>query len=228
MKKTIIFFALLSCIINCCAQSNDNEIKSKNDNPIKSVVILGNSIVIHGPKADIGWSGNWGMAASVADSDFVHRLMADIHKVDSSTKVSFGSVSTFEREYESYDFSQLAQFRNADMLIIKISENVVYDKSKMNLFMERYNKLMKYLAPKAKTQKIIVEGFWPTPVNDSIKAYAQKNKIPFVPLADLYSNDPSNSAAGLFENPGVARHPSDKGMRNIADRIWKCISKYFH
>ena len=36
------------------------------------VLFLGNSITKHGPKADIDWSGNWGMAASVEANDYVH------------------------------------------------------------------------------------------------------------------------------------------------------------
>ena len=39
--------------------------------PLK-VLFVGNSITLHGPKADIDWHGNWGMAATSADKDYVH------------------------------------------------------------------------------------------------------------------------------------------------------------
>ena len=39
-----------------------------------SVLCVGNSILAHGPSESIGWSGNWGMAASSADKDYYHLL----------------------------------------------------------------------------------------------------------------------------------------------------------
>ena len=35
----------------------------------RKVLFLGNSITKHGPKADIDWSGNWGMAATAEAND---------------------------------------------------------------------------------------------------------------------------------------------------------------
>lgn len=49
---------------------------------------------------------------------------------------------------------------------------------------------------------------------------------PFVALSDLFANDKTNAAIGLFENEGVANHPSDKGMRNIAARILETLKTY--
>jgi len=193
---------------------------------IKNVLILGNSIVAHPIAPDLGWYGDWGMAASVRDSDFVHILINNLHNRDNSIAIRYDNISSFETNFDTYDLSQLASYKNADMIIIKISENVNSQKAIADNFIFYYDRLIRYLATDS-TDKIIVNGFWPSPVNDIIKAYASKNNYPFVTLPDLYSDDVTNSAKGLFQNEGVANHPSDKGMRNIALRIWNCISTYF-
>ena len=36
--------------------------------PAGKVLFLGNSITLHAPKPDIGWTGNWGMAVSAEDA----------------------------------------------------------------------------------------------------------------------------------------------------------------
>ena len=41
------------------------------------VLVYGNSIALHGPKADIGWTNCWGMAASAAEKDFAHLVDAE-------------------------------------------------------------------------------------------------------------------------------------------------------
>jgi hypothetical protein len=194
---------------------------------IKRIVILGNSIVRHGPAPGIGWNGDWGMAASVRDSDFVHLLIRDIHHKDPSVMVQFSNIADFERVFASYKLSKLDSLRNADLLIIKISENVNNQMALDSNFVYHYDRLIKYLAPEKRTVKIIVDGFWKKQdVNAMIRKYAEEHHFPFVTTTDL-SDNPSNTAKGLFTHEGVAAHPSDKGMRMIAQRIWDSIEDYF-
>lgn len=227
MKKIIIllFCAASTIVLHACNVSDMD--KSPSNKKIRNVVILGNSIVAHPSAPEIGWNRDWGMAASARDSDFVHRLIHNFHEIDESINIRYASISMFESGFDTYDLDQLEEYKNADMLILKISENVDPQKAIEKNFDFHYDKLVKYLAPADSTIKIIVDGFWPSTVNDIIEDYAVKNDYPFVTLPDLFQNDKTNAAIGLFEHEGVANHPSDKGMKNIADRIWYKTEKYF-
>ena len=197
-----------------------------NESGIRQVLILGNSIVSHAPDTSIGWSGNWGMAASTQENDFVHLLMQRIHERDKNVFIQFANIAEFERDFDTYDLTQLAKFRDPDLLIIKLSENVDTTMAAESDFVKYYNRLINYIAPNRLTKKIIVDGFWPSRVNDMISDYAIENGLPLVVIHDLYF-DSINTAQGLFDHSGVASHPSDRGMKQISDRIWGVISNYF-
>lgn len=196
------------------------------DNPpqAKRIVILGNSIVAHPPNEALGWSGHWGMAASVPDSDFVHRIERRIYTQNPGAVLQYASIASYERTYWDYALEELEAYRHADVLVVKISENISTDSLAERQFSRHYAGLIRYLAPDDQTKVIICEGFWPSPVNDSIRHYAAREGYPFVPLQDLYTDDPANSAKGLFAHEGVANHPSDQGMGHIAARIWQQLS----
>ncbi len=193
----------------------------------KTVLILGNSLVRHSPSPEIGWYGDWGMAASVKDSDLVHLLARDIHQVDPSVVVKFENIADFERNFNTYPFSNLDSLKNPDVLIMKISENVNEKKAMDDNFILWYDKLVNYVAPKDQTVKVIVDGFWAKEsVNGIIEKYALQKEYPFISLTGL-SNDSTNMAFGKFANKGVAIHPSDKGMRAIEQRMWPLLKGYF-
>jgi hypothetical protein len=209
-----------------CSNDDTPAVKPSPESPdrIKSVLIVGNSIVDHAPSPAVQWEGNWGMAASCQDSDFVHRIIAEIHRIDRNVDVKWLTIVPFETDYTSFNVSQLSTYRNSDIFIIKIGENVSQSDFNADTFTEAYDALLQYLAPTS--IKIIVGGFWDLSVNNTLQEYAEAKDLAWVPLADL-SADQTNMAIGLFENASVARHPSDQGMRHIADRIWKQIAKYF-
>jgi hypothetical protein len=219
---------LLVFIISVSFSSSRNEtIKKSNPNIIKTVVVLGNSIVLHSPSPELGWYGDWGMAASARDSDFVHLLIRDIHTKDTSVVVKFMNIADFERGFDSYNMSILDSLRNPDMLIMKISENVNDKKALEDNFISYYDKLVKYIAPEDKSIKVIVDGFWVNRnVNRLIEEYAIQNNLLFVTTTSL-SKDYNNTAKGKFKHEGVAAHPSDEGMRRIEQRIWNYIKDYF-
>ena len=225
MPLILVFFNL------SCHQDNletvVNYVDTTKISKIKKVLILGNSIVVQGPIPAIGWNGNWGMAASSIDSDFVHVLIRRIHYQDSSVAIRYKNIAGFESDFIRYPLSNLDSLRNPDMLILKISENVNEEMAADSNFLKYYSQLVGYIDSNQNSLNVIVDGFWnKAQVNGMIRQYAIQNKFPFITIKDL-SGDPANEAGNKFEDAGVASHPSDQGMRMIADRIWDYINVYF-
>ncbi len=191
------------------------------------IMIAGNSITRHGPNAEIGWNNDWGMAASSIEKDFVHILM---HKVREKTNARFciNQVSKWEQNYKSPDdiiplFTAARDFE-ADIIISRFIENCVPREFDREIFAHEYDRFMKFLDKSGKAKIIITTAFWKHPGDEYLAEYAEKNGYPFVVLNDLGAQS-TMRADGLFEHAGVAWHPGDLGMQNIADRIYAELEK---
>ena len=78
------------------------------------VLFVGNSITLHGPRPQIGWTNNWGMAASARDKDYVHLLQV---------------AGTIERSFFKPDWSCERNFKWArefkpDVIVLFFGANV--------------------------------------------------------------------------------------------------------
>ena len=82
-----------------------------------------------------------------------------------------------------------------------------------------YKEFISYLDKSGNAKVILTTGFWKHPGDDTIKKVGDELGYPCIYLGDLGEDD-SMKAIGLFEHAGVAAHPGDLGMLNIADRIW--------
>jgi len=126
-----------------------------------------------------------------------------------------------------FRYEKLDTFPRPDMLILRFGENVDDSTVDNGQLTARYDHLIERIDPDKKAVVVIVSNFWKRPNNNRVmKAYADTHHYLFVKNDDLWS-DSTNAAFGLFKDPGVAMHPSDKGMRMIKDRIWEKIKGYF-
>ncbi len=67
--------------------------------PAAKVLFLGSSITLHAPAPQIGWTGNWSMAASAEEKDCVHLLTAEIAKaVAAAPRTMVRNVAALGRE----------------------------------------------------------------------------------------------------------------------------------
>jgi len=215
MKKwtTLITIALIT--VSCKKTAIPAE---ASQTKFSNVLILGNSITYTPANPAGGWPGNWGMAASAAEFDFVHLLAAHFKDKNLACNVTAKNVAAFEREFLTYDFdAELKPLRDTkpDLIIVRIGENVQQDFDKV-AFEKRYSELLAYLIMNNSNAKIVAAGsFWG---NDAVDKIMSKYS-PFVALSPL-GHDMSNYAWGLFADHGIQSHPGDKGMKAISDMIW--------
>jgi hypothetical protein len=215
IKLFFLFFCVL-CVLDIDAQSYTLK-----------VAILGNSITGNGPNPAIGWTGDWGMAASAKDKDYVRLLEKDLKKISKDIELKELNVANFERDFQTYNpdnvfVNGIRDFR-PDILIIRLGDNV--DERILGLDFTEFNKalqnMVKQIANGRFMKVIVSNSFWSSAVRDAaFQQYAVKFGYRFVNLYGLY-DDKTNTAFGLFANFSVADHPSDKGMQGIKDRIWK-------
>ena len=199
------------------------------ENAALRVLFVGNSITRHGVKPDIGWHGDWGMAASSEDKDYVHRVVAGLEEKLGSVSYCVTQGATWERAYWEDDAILEAHYLPArdfaaDLVIIRIGENIPRAMLEEHPVGEHWVHMVKFFAAKNPGAHVITtDNFWHIEALDTaFRAEAEKNGWHFVKLHDLESIE-GTMAIGLFEHVGVARHPGDYGMQLIAERILAAV-----
>lgn len=188
------------------------------------ILFLGNSITRHGVKLDIGWHGDYGMAASCAQNDYVHRLIGMLERDGKKPSYCVCNMSEWESSWNDGLFDlkyRAARDFEADVGIVRLGENAGL-LNRAAEFMPHYEKLIDYFAARAR-MVVITDLFWEyEPFDAAVRALAEQRGYAFAQLHDLGNLD-EMKAVGKFEHAGVAAHPGDKGMNEIAERIYKAI-----
>ena len=218
----LLTLTLASLLFFCNPKEETSPVKTP-----KKVLVLGNSITWHPPGPDLKWFGNWGMAATAADKDFLSLLTKKIKENNEQNEVLGRNVYPFERTYETIkltEFEDLKAFK-ADIIIIRFGENISETERAANPQLQVAVKaFVDYLADGRPVKVILTTPFWVNPgVNQNFLSLSVKNKWPLIDLHDL-SLANENMALERFENISVGRHPGDLGMERIATRIWTVLT----
>ena len=188
------------------------------------VLIYGNSIALHAPKADIGWTNCWGMAASARERDFAHLVVAGLEsQLGKKADFRIRNLAALERHFTT-NIATVAEIAadvdwKPDYVVVAIGENVP------NIGTSNAAAYRKFLADMARpfveggARVVLRSPFW---VNAS-KAECTANAAAdvgavYVDAGPLGFKD-ENKAIGLFAHTGVANHPGDLGMKCLADLI---------
>ncbi len=220
-RLLLVFAALLALATSAGAET---QVPQK-------ILFVGNSITSHGPKADIDWHGNWGMAATSLDKDYVHVVTKALAAKQGITPtIMVKNVADFERAHVGYDivgkFADAAAFK-ADLVILCIGENVAALKTPeaQAKYQEQVTALLKTLKSNPKAQIVVRSSFWANTAKDTAMRQAcEAVGGTFVDISAL-SKDEKNYARSErpYKHAGVANHPGDRGMAAIAEEIVKVV-----
>lgn len=185
------------------------------------LLYLGNSITLHETAPEFYWYGKWGMAATAKEKDYVHTLNQMLEENGISVEYEAHNIKAIELHPETYDLDTLSSFLHwkPDILIVRLGENVPADQ------MEEFTIICVHLIElfqKVGT-KVYVSGLYYQ--NEMKESYLQQlGELPgvtFISLKGMHSKE--HQAIGQFEHPSVAAHPSDKGMKYIAEAIYDAM-----
>jgi hypothetical protein len=190
---------------------------------VKKILFIGNSITRHGPNIEqLGWSGDWGMAATSQDKDFVHVLYKSIcennpkitpelrlGQIDEQTMTGYESFLAFE----------------PDVVVIELGDNYPVAQATEEKFQKPYRKMLQAFR-RSNNPLIVCVGTWGNDVerNSLIQKACESEGCIFVPIGPLALNAENMAKSeGHFTNAGVNWHPGDRGMSRIAETIWQTM-----
>lgn len=209
LKVVLTAFAALIFCSSCGAAGSAS---------VHRVLFLGNSITAHGPSPAIGWYGNWGMAASDANRDYVHQLVARLGGVEHAEV----NMYAFERAFTSFDLNSLDSSLSPrpDLVVLQIGDNVTDAAG----FVQHYDALVKHLIARGTPLVLCTSTWWMSSVSAGVKGICSKPNMRFVDISRL-REEASNIAGSerTFSSAAVADHPGDKGMAAIADALYSAI-----
>ncbi len=201
---------------------------------VGKILFLGNSITLHGPAPQIGWTGNWGMAASAEDKDYVHLLTSQIAKAaGGKPEVKVKNIADFERHLTDYKLADELKEElafEADVVIIALGENASSpktDEAKAQ-FETAFANLFAELKKHGQPRLFVRSQFWQDADKDRLMQKTCKTAGgTFLDISKLGFEETNYARAERkIEHAGVAGHPGDKGMKALADVVWNAIKRH--
>lgn len=216
------------------------------------ILVIGNSITQHSPAADKGWLGNWGMAATAPEKDYVHQLLAKAQMVNENAQMKWVNISEFEKYFYSWehetpwDAFDIAKYQeyvdfDADIIICTVGANVKNPANEGDPGFDTheefeaadYHQIISHFNPGDDASVIVgLTTLMGGTIKDVIVQAAGAMAWPVVDMTDLTDNQYKafpyeqqlKDAFGVAEIiPGVLNHPGDKGMQIMAERLWESL-----
>ncbi|WP_240625834.1 SGNH/GDSL hydrolase family protein [Spirosoma pollinicola] len=192
------------------------------------MLVIGNSIMNHGPAPDLGWFNNNGMAASAPEKDFVHLLTGQLQTLYAGVAVKLQSSGSLERQYgmSNYsidEFNEPVQQFKPDLILVRMGENVDDSQVQARNFETSFRAFLERLVLLSGSQPVKIvctTSVWSNPQADAvIRKVANEKGYTLVDLSSMVGQ--GQYFASQYANGAVAAHPNDAGMQRIDELIWE-------
>lgn len=192
------------------------------------MLVIGNSIMNHGPAPDFGWFNNNGMAASAPEKDFVHLLTGQLQTLYAGVAVKLQSSGSLERQYgmSNYsidEFNEPVQQFKPDLILVRMGENVDDSQVQARNFETSFREFLERLVLLSGSQPIKIvctTSVWSNPQADAvIRKITNEKGYTLVDLSSMVGQ--GQYFASQYANGAVAAHPNDAGMQRIDELIWE-------
>jgi len=185
-----------------------------------SIMFLGNSITKHAPAPAAGWTGNWGMAASAMEKDYVWQVAQQL-PVKSVQTFNIAKLETAPARAQLQE-SMLEAARHSQLVVVQLGDNV--KPQGVSDFEPAYVRLLASAKPE-QGMLICLSTWYQRQAVDAITERACKQAGgTYIQIGDIHSKLGYDATAQGFSDVGVRSHPGDAGMAEIAKRIavvWK-------
>lgn len=196
--------------------------------PVRSMLVIGDSISRHGPSEKLGWSGTWGMAASAEEKDWAHLLQARIAAAQGAAvalRVDGEGGGRISGKLARMDAITATA---ADLVLVQLGENENTPELEKGLEAE-YDALIAGLRKAMPSARVLCFAVWTGAAGTSAKDAAirrvcERQGAEFVSLAQANADRANRAEADRrWVHPGVNWHPGDRGMQAYADAAWRVL-----
>ena len=233
--RRLIAVALVATFVFVNVPLDVKAASASNDGVFKYLAI-GNSFTIH-PVNELWW-GNYGMAATCRENDYVHQF-------ESQIKPYYNYVETEAVYYRDWEWSAggartvMLPFLDGylkpdlDLVTIFLGENIE-DTSNLDYDFQNLINYIRYKSPEAKI--IMIGMFWQDQdryltIEQIKRNVSEANQIPFVDLSEIANNDSyragmktlvsgDDGAMHAIDDWAVAAHMNDSAMKYLADKLF--------
>ena len=185
--------------------------------PAARLLVLGNSITYHAPTPSRGWNGDWGMAASSEENDFVHLTAAALHVP--ITRFNVLSLETTPSTASEVIKNVSGGVDDTTAVILELGDNVPQNAKAIADFQAALRQLISSTRPRRSLA--CTSTFWHhESIDDVIKRECVSGGGQFVYIGDIrHESGNTDSQNNTFTDPIVAGHPQNWGMREISRRL---------